>query len=164
MAVLALLSLPAAACVRIPPPGAASDGGRDGGAAARGDTATRAFPPPAQNAEEELERLRAAGPTYTPYDRGPRVLWGVESERSLTSHLLPVLREEGLPARTRALLWTLVGPRGRVQEAVVQTSSGDEAFDAAAREVALGLRFFPATAAGRAVPVWVVREISLLMQ
>ena len=127
-------------------------------------TADASLPPPAPDAEADLARLREAGPTYTPYERGPRLLWGVESERLLTSRLLPVLREEELPARTRALFWVLVGPEGRVAEAVLQTSSGNDAFDAAAGEVAAGLRFFPATVGGRAVPVWVVREVSLLMQ
>lgn len=166
----AVAGLLTAACVRIPPPssgpGDGSGEGSGGGAsgAGGGETASAPLPPPAPDAEAELARLREAGPTYTPYDRGPRVLWNVESERLLTSRLLPVLKEEDLPARTRALFWVLVGPGGRAADAVIQTSSGNDAFDAAAREVAAGLRFFPATAGGRAVPVWVVREISLLMK
>ena len=116
------------------------------------------------DAETELEQLRASGPTYISYDEGPRLVWDTEAEALLATTLLPVIRTEDLDAGTAANLWLLVRADGRVDAIVVQTSSDNSAFDAAAERAAGALIFAPALRDGRAVPLWILREISLLMR
>ncbi|WP_419943046.1 energy transducer TonB [Candidatus Palauibacter sp.] len=116
------------------------------------------------DAETELEQLRASGPTYFSYDEGPRLVWDTEAEALLATTLLPVIRAEELDANTAANLWLLVRADGRVDAGVVQTSSDNSAFDAAAERAARSLIFAPALRDGRAVPLWILREISLLIR
>ena len=116
------------------------------------------------DAETELEQLRASGPTYISYDEGPRLVWDTEAEALLATTLLPVIRAEELDANTAANLWLLVRADGRVDASVVQTSSDNSAFDAAAERAARSLIFAPALRDGRAVPLWILREISLLIR
>jgi TonB family protein len=113
---------------------------------------------------DEVRELRALGPSYIPYDQGPETIWNTDTQAMLTRTLLPVLREHGLSARTRAMYWVLIREDGTAAEVIVQTSSGTEAFDQAGIEVIRRLEFLPAFRANRPVPTWVVREISLLMQ
>jgi len=75
-----------------------------------------------------------------------------------------VLRAESLPASTSMIVWVLVGGDGLVADVVLHTTSSNAAFDRAATDVARGLRFYPAMRGERAVPAWVIREISLVMQ
>ncbi|MCG8466678.1 MAG: TonB family protein [Gemmatimonadetes bacterium] len=114
-------------------------------------------------APADLETLRELGPAYIPYDESPVAVWDTERQANLTTTLLPVVRSEGLEARTRTYLWLLVTAEGRVDRVVIQTSSGSDAFDARARDFALRMEFRPARRGGRAVPAWVVRDISLVM-
>ena len=116
------------------------------------------------DAETELAQLRASGPTYISYDEGPRLVWDTEAEALLATTLLPVIRSEDLDAGTAANLWLLVRADGRVDAIVVQTSSDNTAFDSAAERAARALIFAPALRDGRAVPLWILREISLLMR
>jgi TonB family protein len=113
---------------------------------------------------DEVRELRALGPSYIPYDQGPETIWNTDTQAMLTRTLLPVLREHGLSARTRAMYWVLIREDGTAAEVIVQTSSGNDAFDQAGIEVIRRLEFLPAFRANRPVPTWVVREISLLMQ
>lgn len=113
---------------------------------------------------EVLETLRALGPSYIPYDEGPIILWDTERQARLTTTLLPVVRAEGLTARTQTYFWILVTAEGAVDRVVLQTSSGNDAFDEAAEQAALQLHFRPGTRGQRPVPTWVVRGISLIMQ
>jgi len=112
----------------------------------------------------DVERLKELGPSYIPYDEGPRVVWNTETQAQLSVALLPVLREESLPARTKTTFWVLVSREGRVADVVVQTPSESKAFDEAAAAFAETLTFSPAIRAGRPVPAWVLREISILMR
>ena len=114
--------------------------------------------------DAELTQLRESGPTYTAYDEGPRLVWDTDAEARLATTLLPVIRAEDLDADTSANLWLLVRSDGRVDARTVQRSSGSAAFDAAAERAAAALIFAPALREGRAVPLWIVREISLLMR
>lgn len=169
LALLAPLLL-ATGCWRPPPPPDARPPDRparqpDGDAEPAGTRSGEEPPaPPAEAVAAEVERLRKLGPIYTPYETGPRLVWNVDSERLLTERLLPVLRERDLPARTHALYWVLVAADGSVADVVLQTSSEVAPFDEAAAEVARRLRFRPAVTNGRPHAVWVIRDISLLMQ
>lgn len=144
-----------------------SDGGSDRRPITVTVTEDRTPPPDPRDTSdesEELRELRALGPSYLPVDVGPEAVWNTETQALLTRTLLPVLREQGLPARTRALYWILVREDGTVAEVVLQTSSGNEAFDLAGMEFVRRLDFLPAFRQNRPVPSWIVREISLLMQ
>ncbi|MCY3699179.1 MAG: TonB family protein [Gemmatimonadetes bacterium] len=112
----------------------------------------------------ELAELRESGPAYVAVDEAPRLVWDTDAEAALATTLLPVIRAEGLDADIAASIWLLVRIDGRVEATAVQVSSGDRAFDAAAVRAARALLFSPALRDGRPTPVWVLREISLLMR
>ncbi|WP_419857743.1 TonB family protein [Candidatus Palauibacter irciniicola] len=114
--------------------------------------------------EAELAELRASGPVYVAVDEAARLVWDTDAEAALATTLLPVIRREGLDADIAASIWLLVRTDGRVEATAIQVSSGDQAFDAAAMRAARGLLFAPALRDGRPAPVWVLREISLLMR
>lgn len=115
-------------------------------------------------ATDDLETLRSLGPSYIPYDTGPETIWDTETQATLSKTLLPVLREESLPATTKAIFWVLISREGVPVETTVQTASGNEAFDVAAEDFLMGLTFIPAIRSNRPVASWVLREISILMQ
>jgi len=119
---------------------------------------------PEARATEDLETLRALGPSYIPYDQGPETIWSTETQATLSKMLLPVLRAQSLPATTRSIFWVLISREGVPVETEIQTPSGNGAFDAAAREFLEGLTFLPAMRSDRPVASWVLREISILMQ
>lgn len=114
--------------------------------------------------EAELAALRESGPAYVAHDETARLVWDTDAEAALATTLLPVIRREGLDADIAASIWLLVRIDGRVEATAIQVSSGDQAFDAAAVRAARGLLFAPALRDGRPTPVWVLREISLLMR
>ncbi|MDE2661893.1 MAG: TonB family protein [Gemmatimonadota bacterium] len=114
--------------------------------------------------EAELAELRESGPAYVAVDEAPRLVWDTDAEAALATTLLPVIRAEGLDADIAASIWLLVRTDGRVEATAIQVSSGDQAFDAAAVRAARALLFAPALRDGRPAPVWVLREISLLMR
>ena len=115
-------------------------------------------------AAAELAQLRESGPVYVAHDEAPRLVWDTEAEAQLATTLLPVIRGERLDPNIATSIWLLVRTDGRVEATAIQVSSGDGAFDAAAVRAARGLLFAPALRGGRAAPVWVLREISLLMR
>jgi hypothetical protein len=123
-------------------------------------------PPPETGSDEspEVRELMLLGPTYTPHDRAPTVVWDTDAQALLSRKLLPVLRSQALPARTRALFWLLLRPDGTIADVVPQTLTENNRFDAVAAEVVRQLSFTPAIRNDRAVAVWVIQEISLLMQ
>lgn len=57
------------------------------------------------------------------------------------------------------LLWLYIDVEGNVLETRVHESSGVDALDEAAREVASEMRFRPAQYRSRPVPVWVAQRI-----
>ena len=115
-------------------------------------------------AAAELAELRESGPVFVAHDEAPRLVWDTEAEAALATTLLPVIRGERLDPNISASIWLLVRTDGRVEATAIQVSSGDGAFDAAAVRAARGLLFAPALRGGRVAPVWVLREISLLMR
>lgn len=115
-------------------------------------------------ADAELAELRESGPVFVAHDEAPRLVWDTEAEAALATTLLPVIRGERLDPNISASIWLLVRTDGRVEATAIQVSSGDGAFDAAAVRAARGLLFAPALRGGRVAPVWVLREISLLMR
>ena len=141
-----------------------STGGDDAGPLDAPPETAAPDPATGPDPDAELTQLRESGPTYTDYNEGPRLVWDTDAEALLATTLLPVIRAEDLDADTSANLWLLVRSDGRVDASTVQRSSGSAAFDAAAERAAAALIFAPALRDGRAVPLWIVREISLLMR
>ena len=165
MILLALVALSATACSRLrPPPPPVSDSSEAAAGGAQTAGGEDAAAPASPKADANLEELRALGPTYIPVDRDARLRWDTEAEATLRLRLLPILGETGLPATTETVLWVLVGPDGAVAETVVQTSSGNGEFDAAAAGVATALHFIPAVRADKTVAAWMLQPISLIMQ
>ena len=113
--------------------------------------------------EAALAELRESGPVYVAHDEAPRLVWDTDAEAALATTLLPVIRARGLDADIAASIWLLVRIDGRVEATAIQLSSGDQAFDAATVRAAHRFLFAPALRDRRAVPVWVLREVSLLM-
>lgn len=110
-----------------------------------------------------VEALREAGPVYVPYDASPTLVRDRELRRLLEENLVPVIEEKALSVRTGTRFWVLVDTEGEVADAVIQTPSGDSAFDRAATQVAVSLRYEPAVYRGQPTPVWVLVRVSLLM-
>lgn len=113
----------------------------------------------------DVAKLRELGPVYTPYDIGPRLATREERlDGLLKATLVPVIQRYELAPDEWARYWILVDAEGEVRDAVLQLPSGHSSFDEAARAVAENLRFRPAGRGDRAVPVWILTRISLLMR
>lgn len=113
----------------------------------------------------DVDSLRALGPVYTPYRRGPRLATREERlDGLLKATLVPVIRRYELPPDEWARYWVLVDADGRVRATTLQLPSGHSSFDAAARAVAENLAYEPALRDERPVPVWVLVRVSLLMR
>lgn len=91
------------------------------------------MPPRLENPAEVQRRLRAAVPA---------------NERN----------QDGV---TRCVLWVFVDETGTVRGAHIEASSGSEAFDEVALDVAREMRFTPATSAGSTVAMWVQQTLSV---
>lgn len=148
--------------------------GAEGDSAAAPAADTAAAGPGAEPAPEkpptgpvfvtDVEELRALGPAFTPFDRGPRLAPGDWLKGLLEVTLVPVIREYEFEPDRMARYWVLVDTEGQVRDAVLHLTSGSTAFDEAARAAALALRYTPAFRDGERVPVWVLQPISLLMR
>ncbi len=94
-----------------------------------------------------------ARPTFIPYDAPPRLENSSQVMRALQDEYPRDLRDAGIGGRVE--LWLHVGETGDVESAQVKTSSGHPRIDAAALEVAEGLRFEPARHQDEVTAVWV---------
>lgn len=109
-------------------------------------------PPPPSAVGADRER-----PRYVPRDVEPRATNDEEIRRLLERHYPPTLRDAGVEGSVT--LWIFVDEDGGVAEARVRASSGYEAFDRAALEVAEEMEFEPAVSRDRPIGVWVTRRI-----
>jgi len=152
------LAMPTLVLAEIPPPPAlgavpisAIDFSGEGAAGGRGLVQTEAAPMPVD-----------AAPAFTPFTVAPFLRNGREVTRTLEREYPPQLRAAGIGGRV--LLWIFIDDTGKVQETLVKTSSGFEAFDAAAMRVALTMEFSPAVNRDRKVPVWVAMPVDFTVQ
>lgn len=106
----------------------------------------RPSPPPPQ--ENILSRVEVP----------PRLRNPAEVQRMLRDALPESDRAEG---GTSCVVWVYVGPSGSVRQVRLETSSGADAFDRAALEVARSMQFSPGTAGNRPVGMWVQQTLSL---
>ena len=112
-----------------------------------------AVDPPRPEAGDEASR----GRIFTIYEVAP-VLRNADAVQSALRRVYPpALRDAGIGGVVR--VWFHIDEAGRVVAAELHGSSGYEAFDRAALEVAEVMTFRPAQNRDRAVPVWVSLEI-----
>ncbi len=90
---------------------------------------------------------------FTPMTLRPELRNAGEVARALARLYPPALRDAGIGGTT--LVWFHIDVNGRVVETRLRESSGYEAFDRAALEVAGRMRFSPAYNRDQRVPVWV---------
>jgi protein TonB len=92
-------------------------------------------------------------PGFTPMTVRPQLLNADEIQRVLMREYPAVLRDAGIGGAP--VLWLYIGTDGTVQRTQVQETSGFEALDQAAANVAEVMRFTPAQNRDQTVAVWV---------
>ena len=116
-----------------------------------------------ENPVEKLPPPPKAGspkdrPSFIPRDVEPRATNDAEIQRLLKRLYPPMLRDAGIGGQVT--LWLFVNDQGVVEKAQVQKSSGYDAFDTAARKVAMQMEFKPAMNRDKPIGVWVQRVIT----
>jgi len=112
------------------------------------------LPPP----PEEIQTDISAAPTFTPFTVAPQLLNLQEVQRSLVREYPTVLRDSGIGGTVT--VWFFIDENGQVQDNRIDQSSGYEALDQAALNVASVYRFSPALNRENKVPVWVSLPIT----
>lgn len=112
------------------------------------------LPPP----PDEIQTDISAAPTFTPFTVAPELQNVSEVQRALTREYPTVLRDSGIGGRV--LVWFFIDEEGRVQQTQINESSGYEALDQAALNVAEIYRFSPAMNRENRVAVWVALPIT----
>lgn len=112
------------------------------------------LPPP----PEEIQTDIAAAPTFTPFTVAPQLQNLQEVQRVLMREYPTVLRDSGIGGTVT--VWFFIDEEGRVQQTRIDQSSGYEALDDAALNVADVYRFSPALNRDSRVPVWVSLPIT----
>jgi protein TonB len=107
------------------------------------------LPPPP---EEQVTDLSAA-PTFTPFTVAPSILNRTDVIRAMEREYPPLLRDAGIGGTVR--VYFFIDESGSVQDTRIDQSSGHQALDDAALEVAGIYRFSPALNRDKQVPVWV---------
>lgn len=120
-----------------------------------------------ENPVEKLPPPPKAGspsdrPSFIPRDVEPRATNDAEIQRLLQKMYPPMLRDAGVGGQVT--LWLFVTEKGQVEKAQVQKSSGYDAFDQAARKVAMQMEFKPALNRDKPIGVWVQRVITFNVQ
>ena len=105
-------------------------------------------PPRAAGAEDVSE-----GPRFTPFTVAPSILNVDEVVRAMTRVYPPLLRDAGIGGTVR--VYFFIDENGVVRDTRIDQSSGHQALDEAALEVADVYRFSPALNRDTRVPVWV---------
>lgn len=119
-----------------------------------GDNPVEQLPPPPKSTGQEGDRP----PNFIPYEVGPRLQNQAEVLRYLQRAYPSSLKASGIGGTVT--LWVYVDEQGRVQRTRLHESSGYDALDRAAREVARQMEFSPAMNRDRKTAVWVAQRIS----
>lgn len=117
-------------------------------------TAPKTPEPPSEISGTDI----SAAPTFTPYTVRPDIKNRAEIARALEEAYPPALRDEGIGGTVQ--VWFFIDERGVVQKTQVNESSGHQAIDDAALEVAGKIDFTPAMNEDKAVPVWISLPIT----
>jgi TonB family protein len=106
-------------------------------------------PPPTL---KELDEIRAE-PTFTPFTVAPSITNRDDVVRAMTDSYPPLLKDAGIGGTVRVFFF--ISSDGVVEQVRLDESSGHEALDEAALNVAGVYRFTPALNGDQRVPVWV---------
>ena len=129
-------------------------GGSSDGASAAGTKPEWPEPPEDVAPERDL----AAAPTFTPYTVRPDIKNRGEVARALEQAYPPSLRDAGIGGTTQ--VWFFIDADGVVQRVQVNQTSGHQALDEAAVDVAWKIQFTPALKDDTRVPVWISLPIT----
>jgi periplasmic protein TonB len=106
-------------------------------------------PPTASGAGDDISRA----PTFTPMTVRPELQNTREIQRALERNYPPLLRDAGIGGTP--VVWFFIDENGRVLRTQLSRSSGYDALDAAAIQVANQMQFSPALNRDKRVQVWV---------
>jgi protein TonB len=106
-------------------------------------------PPPAGATSDDISRA----PVFTPYTVAPRLRNTQAVERALQRNYPPLLRDAGIGGSVN--VWFFIDEDGKVLRTQLHQSSGYEALDQAAIQVANIMEFSPAFNRDKRVQVWV---------
>jgi protein TonB len=113
------------------------------------DNPVENLPPPPEETGTDL----AAAPTFTPFTVAPEIQNRTEVIRAMEREYPPLLRDAGIGGTVR--VYFFIDENGQVQDTRIDQSSGHQALDQAALNVAGVYRFSPALNRDQRVPVWV---------
>jgi periplasmic protein TonB len=113
------------------------------------DNPVEDLPPPPDAGATDL----SAAPTFTPFTVAPEIQNRNEVIRAMEREYPPLLRDAGIGGTVR--VYFFIDETGQVQDTRVDQSSGHQALDQAALNVASVYRFSPALNRDTRVPVWV---------
>jgi TonB family protein len=97
-------------------------------------------------------------PTFTPYTVRPEIKNRVEVARALEENYPPELRSAGIGGTVT--VWVYIDMAGAVRDTRIRDSSGHEALDEAALDVAQTIEFTAAEDDGKAVAAWIALPIT----
>ena len=112
------------------------------------------LPPPPEEEQGDI----SDAPTFTPFTVAPSILNRQEVVRAMEREYPPLLRDAGIGGTVR--VYFFIDENGIVGDTRIEESSGHEALDQAALDVAEVYRFSPALNRDKKVPVWVVFPIT----
>ncbi len=118
------------------------------------EVARLAGPPSGRRSAKDI----SAAPTFTPFTVKPDIRNRAEVARALQESYPPLLRDAGIGGTID--VWFFIDDEGVVQRTAVDKSSGHQALDQAALEVARVIRFTPAMNRDKRVPVWISLPIT----
>lgn len=95
----------------------------------------------------------SADPTFTPFTVAPTIVNREEVVAAMVDAYPPLLRDAGIGGTVR--VWFFIDEDGVVEDVRIDETSGHQALDRAAIEVAGVYRFTPALNQREEVPVWV---------
>ena len=113
------------------------------------DNPVEDLPPPPEEAGTDL----SSAPTFTPFTVAPEIQNRTEVIRAMEREYPPLLRDAGIGGTVR--VYFFIDENGQVQDRRIDQSSGHQALDQAALNVAGVYRFSPALNRDKKVPVWV---------
>ena len=114
-------------------------------------------PPPGDDAGD-----LSAAPTFTPMTVRPQLRNQREVAAALMKHYPPLLRDAGVGGTVN--VWFFIDENGRVVKTQLNKTSGYDAFDKAAMDVATVMEFTPAFNRDKKVPVWVALDVTFEVQ
>lgn len=112
------------------------------------------LPPPPVYPDSKLQEA----PAFTPREVGPRLANREDVQQALATNFPTELKDAGIGGTV--VLWLFIDAGGTVLESRIKESSGHDAIDNAALEVADVMEYEPARNRGEAVPVWVQTNIT----